>query len=59
MVALYRSKLVETLRRMMLENEAKLNAESEVTKYKSRYKKLCELLKDAEGMFHMFILIHS
>ncbi|KAM3720734.1 G kinase-anchoring protein [Dirofilaria immitis] len=48
LVALYRSKLMETLRQMMLENQVKLNAESEVTKYKSRYKKLCELLKDAE-----------
>uniref|UniRef100_A0A8R1TNT1 Uncharacterized protein n=1 Tax=Onchocerca volvulus TaxID=6282 RepID=A0A8R1TNT1_ONCVO len=38
LVALYRSKLVETLRRMMLENEAKLNAESEVTKYKMNEK---------------------
>lgn len=51
MVALYRSKLMETLRQMMLEKEVKLKAESEVTKYKTRYKKLCELLKDAEGMF--------
>ncbi|CAG9531752.1 unnamed protein product [Cercopithifilaria johnstoni] len=48
LVALYRSKLEETLRQMMLENEIKLKAEAEVTKYKSRYKKLCELLKDAE-----------
>ncbi|VDK76229.1 unnamed protein product [Litomosoides sigmodontis] len=48
LVALYRSKLIETLRQMRLENEVKLKAEAEVTKYKSRYKKLCELLKDAE-----------
>uniref|UniRef100_A0A915PMA5 Ubiquitin-conjugating enzyme E2 G2 n=1 Tax=Setaria digitata TaxID=48799 RepID=A0A915PMA5_9BILA len=49
LVALYRSKLIETLRQMMFEKEVKLKAESEVTKYKNRYKKLCELLKDAEG----------
>ncbi|KAL3998601.1 hypothetical protein ACH3XW_15695 [Acanthocheilonema viteae] len=48
LVALYRSKLVETFRQMMLENEVKLKAEAELTKYKNRYKKLCELLKDAE-----------
>ncbi|EFO23134.2 hypothetical protein LOAG_05353 [Loa loa] len=48
LVALYRSELVETLRQMNLEKEVKLKAESEVTKYKNRYKKLCELLKDAE-----------
>uniref|UniRef100_A0A0R3RVC2 TACC_C domain-containing protein n=1 Tax=Elaeophora elaphi TaxID=1147741 RepID=A0A0R3RVC2_9BILA len=57
LVALYRSKLVETLRQMMLGNEVKLKAEEEVVKYKGRYKKLCELLKDAEGEFHIFILI--
>ncbi|VDO23000.1 unnamed protein product [Brugia timori] len=50
LVALYRSKLVETLRQMMLDKEVKLKTESELTKYKSRYKKLCELLKDAEGI---------
>ncbi len=59
MVALYRSKLVETLRQVMLDKEVKLKTESELTKYKSRYKKLCELLKDAEGMFHIFILAAS
>uniref|UniRef100_A0AAF5PYL4 Uncharacterized protein n=1 Tax=Wuchereria bancrofti TaxID=6293 RepID=A0AAF5PYL4_WUCBA len=48
LVALYRSKLVETLRQVVLDKEVKLKTESELTKYKSRYKKLCELLKDAE-----------
>ncbi len=50
---------METLRQMMLDKEVKLKTESELTKYKSRYKKLCELLKDAEGMFHIFILAAS
>lgn len=48
LVALYRSRLIETLRQLTLENEVKLKAEAEMMKYKSRYKKLCELLKDAE-----------
>ncbi|EJW80792.1 hypothetical protein WUBG_08301 [Wuchereria bancrofti] len=59
LVALYRSKLVETLRQVVLDKEVKLKTESELTKYKSRYKKLCELLKDAEGMFYIFILAAS
>lgn len=38
---------------MMLQNEVKLKAEAEVTKYRNRYKKLCELLKDAEGKLYI------
>ncbi|VDM91403.1 unnamed protein product [Onchocerca ochengi] len=47
LVALYRSKLVETLRRMMLENEAKLNAESE------KRPKFCNLSSMVNEKAHM------
>lgn len=49
LVALYRTKLVETLRELSLQKANGLKAEAEATKYRSRYRKMCELLKDAEG----------
>ncbi|VDN30081.1 unnamed protein product [Gongylonema pulchrum] len=49
LVALYRTKLLEVLRQQKLDNDIRKKAEEEMTKYRSRYKKLCQLLNDAEG----------
>ncbi|VDN03474.1 unnamed protein product [Thelazia callipaeda] len=48
LVALYRLKLLEMHQNLVAETQARLQTEAELIKYKSRYKKLCELLKDAE-----------
>lgn len=48
LLSLYRAKLEEASAEMETLRAGKAAAEAEAEKYKGRYKKLCELLKDAE-----------
>uniref|UniRef100_A0A183UXP1 TACC_C domain-containing protein n=1 Tax=Toxocara canis TaxID=6265 RepID=A0A183UXP1_TOXCA len=48
LMTLYRAKLLETLTQLTVQTEAALKAEAEANKYRNRYKRICELLRDAE-----------
>uniref|UniRef100_A0A915C4X3 Uncharacterized protein n=1 Tax=Parascaris univalens TaxID=6257 RepID=A0A915C4X3_PARUN len=50
LITLYRTRLLETLVQLTVQTEAAVKAEAEANKYRNRYKRICELLRDAEGL---------
>uniref|UniRef100_A0A9J2P422 Uncharacterized protein n=1 Tax=Ascaris lumbricoides TaxID=6252 RepID=A0A9J2P422_ASCLU len=48
LITLYRTRLLETLAQLTVQTEAAVKAEAEANKYRNRYKRICELLRDAE-----------
>ncbi len=45
---MWRLRLVNTTRQLQEQGAALIQAQIEANKYRSRYKKICELLKDTE-----------
>uniref|UniRef100_A0A0M3J3K9 TACC_C domain-containing protein n=1 Tax=Anisakis simplex TaxID=6269 RepID=A0A0M3J3K9_ANISI len=48
LMSFYRKRLLDTIRELNAKSEALTKANADVEKYRSRYKKICELLRDAE-----------